>query len=225
MPPIIPMPRRRTTKLLPDVEPPPQPDHSYRRGEDLPSLVDAHAGRLAAADVIFVFGTQHWTPAELAAALYGKGLAPVIVTTGGAARHPRGLTEALIHRDLIVTAGVPTSDVLVETRSTNTEENVTMALPLLRQLGDVKSVIAIVKWFHRRALITLAAHLPSVERIYAADYEPFNWHTRTALSRATWRESCPRSVAKEVGYLHDLRAKGVDLLRRTDDGWIRNARS
>lgn len=160
-------------------------------------LIDSNAGDVGGADVIMIFGTRHWTPAELAADLYLAGLAPLIVTTGGSDRHPKGLSEALVHRELLVAAGVPPGAVLAESKSLNTTENVTFALPLIEEaIGMPRSVIAVVKWYHRRALVTLGQHWPSVERIYAADYEPFNTDRRMALSRSSWRDSCPRSVER-----------------------------
>jgi len=84
-----------------------------------------------------------------------------------------------------------------------------------------RSVIAVVKWYHRRALVTLARHAPSIERIYAADYEPFNTDRRIALSRSNWRDSCPRSVERERQYMDDFVAAGVDVLARTGAGWVR----
>ncbi|MBO0880765.1 MAG: YdcF family protein, partial [Mycobacterium sp.] len=138
-------------------------------------LIDPHAGAVRNADLIFIFGTRHWTPAELAADLYHAGRAPFVVTTGGPQRHPRGISEAEVHQRLLVAAGVPEDAVIVENRSATTVENVTMSAPLIAQtVGPVRTVIAVVKWYHRRALVTLAAQAPYISRIYAADYEPFN---------------------------------------------------
>lgn len=185
--------------------------------------IDAHAGALDAADVILVFGTRHWTPAELAADLYLAGLAPFVVTTGGSDRHPKGLSEAAVHRDLLVASGVPRDAVVAETNSISTTENVTFALPLIEQaVGAPRSVIAVVKWYHRRALVTLCQHAPSVERVFAADYEPFNTDRRLALSRANWRDACPQSVEREMKYMAEFAQAGIDRLARTDRGWVRS---
>jgi hypothetical protein len=186
------------------------------------ALIDAQAGEVLSADLIFIFGTRHWTPAELAAELYHAGRAPLVVTTGGPNRHPRGVSEAVMHQRLLVGAGVPEEAVIVEDRSATTLENVTMAAPLIAQaVGSARSVIAVVKWFHRRALVALAAHAPHIERIYAAAYEPFNAERRIVLSRQNWADSCPRSVRRETRYMRELGVGGVDLLQRTGAGWIR----
>ncbi|WP_166979645.1 YdcF family protein [Paramicrobacterium fandaimingii] len=190
-------------------------------GTAIPGFVDARAGEIRSADVIFVFGTRYWSPAEVAASLYLKGMAPKIVLTGGPSRHPRGLAESRIHYDLLRTAAVPGDDILSEETSRHTGENVAHALPLLNQLGSIRSVIAVVKWFHRRALITLAQQIPSLERIYAADYEPFDLDSRSTLSRSTWQTSCLERVDRETQYLRSLRDEGTDLLTRTNSGWTR----
>ena len=65
------------------------------------ALIDAQAGEVLSADLIFIFGTRHWTPAELAAELYHAGRAPLVVTTGGPNRHPRGVSEAVMHQRLL----------------------------------------------------------------------------------------------------------------------------
>ncbi|HET7486956.1 MAG TPA: YdcF family protein [Acidimicrobiales bacterium] len=190
--------------------------------EDDLDIIDSHAGAIGEADVIVLFGTRHWTPAELAADLFLGGHAALIVTTGGSERHPRQLSEAVVHRDLLLAAGVPPEAVVAETESLSTSDNVRFALPLVEQrIGSPRSVIAVVKWYHRRALVTLARHALSVERIYAADYEPFNAERRIALSRSNWRDSCPRSVERERNYMNGLVASGVDVLARTHEGWIR----
>jgi hypothetical protein len=185
-------------------------------------LIDSQAGDVQDADLIFIFGTLHWTPAELAAQLYHAGRARVIVTTGGPDRHPRRVSEAVVHQQLLIGAGVPESAVIVEDRSTSTVENVTMSAPLIAEaVGSVRSVIAVVKWYHRRALVTMARHAPHIERIYAADYEPFNAERRIVLGRHNWADSVPRSVARETRYMRGLSADGFDLLQRSDAGWVR----
>ncbi len=185
-------------------------------------LIEASAPGLEAADAIFVFGTLHTTPADVATDLYRRGYADVVVLTGGECRDRPGHHEARRHRDMMLASGVPEDALVVEDRSTSTLENVTMALPLLRQrLSDVRTVIAVVKWFHRRALVTLARHSSSVERIYAATYEPFDPLTGKLLQRSTWDRTSPRSVARETAFMRALVATGVDPLTRDGRGWVR----
>lgn len=174
----------------------------------LPSMIDARATGLGPADVIFVFGTRLPTPARIAADLYNRGLAPLVVVTGGGVRQPDGLVEAHAHRDLLIAAEVPAEAILVEDRSTHTGENVSFALDLLAQAGSFPvTVIAVVKRHHRRAVVTLAHASPSIERIFAVDHDaPFD----------------DARVAREVTYLEDLASAGVDLLVAEGNGWRRS---
>jgi uncharacterized SAM-binding protein YcdF (DUF218 family) len=187
-------------------------------GPDLRAIaryLDVHTGP-APADLAFVFGTRLPDPVPLALALYRQGLAPLIVLTGGPNRLT-GVVEAHAHRDALAAAGVAERDMLVEDRSTNTLENVTLALPLLagRLEGRrVSRVLAVVKWYHsRRALMTLRAHLPAGVRYYAATYEPpglgrAEWHTHEQGRQqvlGNW-QAIPRY--RERGHLHEIERDG-----------------
>jgi hypothetical protein len=66
-----------------------------------------------------------------------------------------------------------------------------------------------VKRHHRRAIVTLARHVPTLQRISAVTYEA---------------APTPERVAKEVAYLAELAAAGVDLLERGPHGWQRTKR-
>jgi hypothetical protein len=83
-------------------------------------------------------------------------------------------------------------------------------------------VIAVVKWYHRRALVHLADEVPSIERIFTAAYEPFDALTRRGMTRARWEETLPERVPRETSYLRRMAAEGKDLLRRTEAGWVRS---
>ena len=172
------------------------------------SAIDARAAGLAAADLIFVFGTRLTEPDLLAADLYRRCLAPFVVLTGGSDRQPDGLNEAEHHQGLLMAAGVPADSVIVENRSSNTYENVLFALPLIEQRRpNPRSAIAVVKRSHRRALITLAHHAPSIGRIYAVDYD-----IDVGAAR----------IAKQRRHVRELVGAGVDPLVADGQGWRRS---
>lgn len=77
-----------------------------RNADDL-HRVDAHAPGLDAADFIFIFGTRLGPRAQIliAAELFERGLAPLIVVTGGGARQPDAMNEAEHHRDVLFELG------------------------------------------------------------------------------------------------------------------------
>ena len=86
-----------------------------------------------------------------------------LVLTGGLNR-TTGVREAEQHLGILLSRGVPRNRIIVEDQSTNTAENVYLALPkmaLAIELEGVRSVIAVVKWFHsRRAITTLKRYMP-----------------------------------------------------------------
>ena len=102
----------------------------------------------------------------------------------------------------------------VENVSSTTPENVLFALPMIEaRCGETPvTVIAIVKRYHRRALVILARYTPSIERIFAVDYEP----------DVTLAPPSPDRTEREARYLASLSAEGADLLRRDGNGWCRS---
>jgi uncharacterized SAM-binding protein YcdF (DUF218 family) len=185
-------------------------------------LIDAAAPGIGNADVIFVFGTLHVTAAEVAAERYRAGHASLVVLTGGESPARPGHYEALRHSEILLKRGVPEEAIIVEAESQTTTENVTLALPLIRErIGDPDTAVAVVKWFHRRALVLLARYAPSIRRIFAADYEPFDPVTGKRLRRDTWVTSSPRSCRGETGAMQKLIGDGWDPLRRDGFGWVR----
>lgn len=135
------------------------------------------------ADLAFVFGTRLPTPADIAAELFLNGVVPLVVLTGGFNR-TTGANEAEQHLEILLSKGVPRDCVIVENQSTDTAENVFLALPKMAlsiDLGSVRSLVAVVKWFHsRRAIMTLKRYMPTGIRYFSYCYEP------VGISRADW---------------------------------------
>jgi uncharacterized SAM-binding protein YcdF (DUF218 family) len=107
------------------------------------------------ADAIVVFGAAQYngTPSPVFKArldqayeLEERGLAPVLVTTGGSGGDTR-FTEGGVGRDYLIQRGVAASKILTETQSQTTYENVRAATRLLRQRG-AKSCLAVSDGFH-----------------------------------------------------------------------------
>ncbi|MDW2406364.1 fructosamine kinase family protein, partial [Vibrio sp. 1262-1] len=107
---------------------------------------------LKPADCLFVMCSNDVRVAEHAAALYHQKLAPLIVFSGGEGRFTDGLfekSEAETFADIARLAGVPSDAILVETRSTNSGENVRFTEQLLKEKGvtlvDIDDFIDVVK--------------------------------------------------------------------------------
>lgn len=168
-------------------------------------MIDPTAPGIVPCDLIFVFGTRLPEPARIAADLYLAGMAPRVLVTGGSARQADALHEAEHHRDLLVAAGVPDSAIVVEGSSTSTQENVDFGLDLL---GDrPRTVLAVVKRHHRRALLLLADAAPSIERICVAAYDQ--------------ADVTADRLRREHERVAELLAAGVDPLVLDEPGWVR----
>ncbi|MFF0226438.1 YdcF family protein [Streptomyces sp. NPDC004629] len=132
----------------------------------------------------FLFGTNQPQPVEIAAERYHKGLAPLIIATGGINRHT-GIVEAHMFRDLLIERGVPDSVIRCEDQAANTWQNVELSLPYLREaLESGLKITAISKWYHRRTLHCLATLVPDIGRFYGISWEPI--YAGKAVSRTDW---------------------------------------
>ena len=91
---------------------------------------------LVKADCIVGFGNFNTDIARRAAELYLAGWAPKVLFTGGLGRNTEGLLpepEAVRFAKVAVACGVPGRDILLESRSTNTKENILFTRELLEK--------------------------------------------------------------------------------------------
>ena len=84
-------------------------------------------------DAIAVFGAAEYAgrPSPVfharldhAADLYRQGIAPLVITLGGGSDKDSGKTEGGVGRDYLLARGVPLADIIAETSSTDTEQQV-----------------------------------------------------------------------------------------------------
>ena len=96
-----------------------------------------------AADAIVVFGAAeyvgHPSPVyrarlDHAYELFERGLAPVIITTGGAGKDPR-YSEGQVGRDYLESRGVPDVNLIAETQGDNTDESTQRVATIMRANG------------------------------------------------------------------------------------------
>ncbi|WP_045495693.1 YdcF family protein [Vibrio hyugaensis] len=114
---------------------------------------------LKSADCLFVMCSNDLRVAEYAAKLYHQKLAPLIVFSGGEGRFTDGLfekSEAEAFAEIARIAGVPSESIVVETKSSNSGENVRFTEQLLIEKGiSCDSLILVQKPFmERRAIAT-----------------------------------------------------------------------
>ena len=108
------------------------------------------------ADAIVVFGAAEYAghPSPVYRArldhgyeLFERGLAPVIITTGGAANDPR-FSEGQVGRDYLESRGVPDANLIAETQADNTDESTQRVAAIMRTNG-----------LHTALLVSDAYHL------------------------------------------------------------------
>lgn len=127
---------------------------------------------LAPADAILALGYKDLRedaqvlPAvgERAAELYNKALAPAVIVSGGiTATFFKGKTEAAVLKEILLSKGVPETAIIVEDKSTNTQENMVFSRKAAKGLS-LKSLITVGHAIYgRRILMTLAKNWPEIE--------------------------------------------------------------
>jgi uncharacterized SAM-binding protein YcdF (DUF218 family) len=107
------------------------------------------------ADVILVLGAAEYRgrPSPVlrarldhAVALYRRGLAPRILTTGGAGGDPV-FTEGGVGRSYLMSRGVPGEAIIAETESGSTVHSTALAGEIMRRMG-LSSVIVVSDGYH-----------------------------------------------------------------------------
>jgi uncharacterized SAM-binding protein YcdF (DUF218 family) len=125
---------------------------------------------LEKADCIIVLGSHDTRVAERGAEVFLAGWAPLLVFSGHLGALTSGMwsrPEAEVFADVAVSLGVPRERILVETRSTNTGENVDFSRQLLADSGiEPRKAIAVQKpYMERRTLATFRQRWPELDVI------------------------------------------------------------
>jgi uncharacterized SAM-binding protein YcdF (DUF218 family) len=143
---------------------------------------------LVPSEVILVLGSNDVRVAEHAAGLFLRGLAPLMVCSGNVGRLTAGRltkSEAETFADVAVAHGVPREAILLETRSTNTGENVVFSRELLEARGiNPRSIILVQKpYMERRAYATFLRQWPGPEARVTSPPIPFDDYFTPDLPR------------------------------------------
>ncbi len=109
---------------------------------------DSHKQELNSADAIVVFGAAEYDgrPSPVFRArldhandLFRKGLAPLVITTGGAAADPK-FTEGGVGHDYLMHKGVPESALIAETQASDTAESAERVAVIMRTFANCLSI-------------------------------------------------------------------------------------
>jgi uncharacterized SAM-binding protein YcdF (DUF218 family) len=143
---------------------------------------------LAKAECIIVLGSHDTRVAERGAEVFLAGLAPLLVFSGHLGALTLGLwtrSEAEIFADVAVGLGVPRERILVESRSTNTGENVDLTRALLAEKGlHPQRAIAVQKpYMERRTLATFQQRWPELEVLVTSPQLDFDDYPTAGISQ------------------------------------------
>ena len=135
--------------------------------------------QVAKADAILVLCSHDERVAERGAQLFLEGWAPLIIFSGGQGEITRRLwsePEAERFARIAMSLSVPAECIVVETKSTNTGENVQFTRKLLGEKGlDPESFIVVQKpYMERRAYATFRRYWPEKEVIVTSPQVTFD---------------------------------------------------
>jgi uncharacterized SAM-binding protein YcdF (DUF218 family) len=132
----------------------------------VPSIIhDSRKQELHPADAIVVFGAAEYDgrPSPVFRArldhandLFRRGLAPVVVTTGGAAADPK-YSEGGVGHDYLMRKGVPEVALIAETQASDTAESSTRVAVIMRT-NHMRSCIAVSDAYHMFRIRKLLEH-------------------------------------------------------------------
>jgi uncharacterized SAM-binding protein YcdF (DUF218 family) len=157
--------------------------------------------RFATCDLLFVFGGTHPGSWQTALSLYQKGKIGKIVVTGGikqkAIRHNTwthgARSEASVMHEMLVSSGVPASQIMVEDQSTNTLENIEFTKQLI-DFSAIQTLGFVCKSYGAgRQYRTLQKHLPNSISLLPFSFDTSPWEDRK-ITRENWmKEAFSRS--------------------------------
>jgi uncharacterized SAM-binding protein YcdF (DUF218 family) len=152
------------------------------------------------ADAIVVFGAAEYAgrPSPVYRArldhgfdLFRRGLAPVVITTGGAAQDP-DFSEGGVGRDYLSRRGIPEQSLIAETQSSDTAQSAGRVANIMRANG-MHTCIAVSDAYHVFRIRALLEHegvqaevAPRPESRPRSQWEKFIAVMREAMSYFLW---------------------------------------
>ena len=153
------------------------------------------------ADAIVVFGAAEYAgrPSPVYRArldhafeLFRRGMAPVVITTGGAAQDP-DFSEGGVGRDYLARRGIPEQDLIAETQGSDTAQSAERVATILRANG-MHTCIAVSDAYHLFRIRALLEHegvqvevAPRPESRPRSLIQRFGAAMREAMSYFLWK--------------------------------------
>ncbi|HEY1658059.1 MAG TPA: YdcF family protein [Candidatus Sulfotelmatobacter sp.] len=154
------------------------------------------------ADAIVVFGAAEYSghPSPVLRArldhaldLFNKGLAPVVITTGGAAADPT-FSEGGVGRDYLMRHGIPEKDLIAETQGSDTAQSAVRVAVIMRANG-LHSCVAVSDAYHVFRIKRVLEH-EGIAPVYEAPRPDSKPHGLLSRGYAVLREACSYLVWK-----------------------------
>lgn len=150
---------------------------------------------VAHADTIVVFGAAEYSgrPSPVLKArldhaldLFHRGVAPVVITTGGAASDPK-FTEGGVGKDYLMRHGIPERSLIAETQGRDTSESA-MRVGVIMHANGLHNCVAVSDAYHVFRIRKLLEH-EGVGPVYVAPRPDSRPHSLTQRAVAVLRES------------------------------------
>jgi len=154
------------------------------------------------ADAIVVFGAAeyagHPSPVlrarlDHAYGLFQKGIAPVVITTGGAASDP-SFSEGGVGRDYLKRRGIPERNLIAETQGSDTAQSA-MRVAVIMRANGLHSCVAVSDAYHVFRIKRLLEH-EGLGPVYVAPRPDSRPHSVVQRTYAVLREACSYLVWK-----------------------------
>jgi uncharacterized SAM-binding protein YcdF (DUF218 family) len=154
------------------------------------------------ADAIVVFGAAEYAghPSPVLRArldhaynLFQKGVAPVVITTGGAAADP-SFSEGGVGRDYLQHRGIPERNLIAETQGSDTAQSAVRVAVIMRANG-LHSCVAVSDAYHVFRIKRLLEH-EGIGPVYVAPRPDSRPHSVVQRSYAALREASSYLVWK-----------------------------
>jgi uncharacterized SAM-binding protein YcdF (DUF218 family) len=164
--------------------------------------LEASRQELHPADAIVVFGAAEYSghPSPVlrarldhALALFQQGLAPVVITTGGAAADPT-FSEGGVGRDYLIRHGIPEKNLIAEMQSSDTAQSAVRVAVIMRANG-LHSCVAVSDAYHVFRIKRLLEH-EGIAPVYGAPRPDSRPHSVVQRLYAVLREACSYLVWK-----------------------------
>ena len=154
------------------------------------------------ADAIVVFGAAEYAghPSPVLRArldhafdLYQQHIAPVVITTGGAAADP-SFSEGGVGRDYLERRGIPERNLIAETQGSDTAQSAVRVAVIMRANG-MHSCVAVSDAYHVFRIKKLLEH-EGISPVYLSPRPGSRPHSMVQRAYAVLREACSYLVWK-----------------------------